>query len=62
MDDSSKVLDQSYMNLKEDNSPDKKKQSKIILPKLKTEEAEENATNSSPGKLKRMKRKILPGY
>ena len=62
MDDSSKVLDQSYMNLKEDNSPDKKKHNKVILPKLKTEEAEENVTNSSPGKLKRLKRKVLPGY
>ena len=38
MDESSKVLDQSYMQLQSDGSPEKKKSNKVILPKLKTEE------------------------
>ena len=84
-DDTNRVLDQSYVGLKEEGSEQKllsspkrqrkKNNARVVLPKLKTEENEEQVlgssvspqknnesdTNGSPPRLRRTRR-IPPGY
>ena len=60
---SNKIFDQSFANLNEEESPNKKKKSsKVILPKIDLENLEDPSNSSPDKKKKKSKKRIPPGY